>query len=77
MNIDSKLLNTVMQQIESNDNLTIVQILKMNMFEYKKDLIVRAKIFYNEFIEGEQNRFRNNDLRSFEEWLTDKIENEC
>jgi len=26
-----------------------------------------------EFEEGEQNRFRNNDFRSFEEWLNDKI----
>lgn len=26
-----------------------------------------------EFKEGEQNRFRNNDFRSFEEWLNDKI----
>jgi len=28
----------------------------------------------NEFLEGEQNRFRNNDYRSFEEWLKDKEE---
>lgn len=26
-----------------------------------------------EFEEGEQNRFRNNDFRNFEEWLNDKI----
>lgn len=26
-----------------------------------------------EFEQGEQNRFRNNDFRSFEEWLNDKI----
>ena len=26
-----------------------------------------------EFEEGEQNRFKNNDFRSFEEWLNDKI----
>ena len=26
-----------------------------------------------EFEEGEQNRFRNNDFRDFEEWLNDKI----
>jgi len=29
-----------------------------------------------EFIEGEQNRFRNNDYRSFEEWVADKEDNE-
>jgi len=26
-----------------------------------------------EFEQGEQNRFRNNDFRSFDEWLNDKI----
>lgn len=26
-----------------------------------------------EFEEGEQNRFRNNDFRSFEEWKSDKL----
>ena len=27
-----------------------------------------------EYLDGEQNRFRNNDYRSFEEWVEDKEE---
>ena len=27
-----------------------------------------------DYIEGAQNRFRNNDYRSFEEWINDKEE---
>jgi len=34
------------------------------------------EIYYNEFLEGSQNRFRNNDFRSFEQWLNDVLENE-
>jgi hypothetical protein len=33
------------------------------------------EIFLKEFEEGAQNRFRNNDFRSFEEWIESKIEN--
>lgn len=29
-----------------------------------------------EFEEGEQNRFRNNNSQSFEDWLNDKIDND-
>jgi len=31
-------------------------------------------IFFEIYKEGEQNRFRNNDYRSFEEWMQDKEE---
>ena len=36
--------------------------------------IQQSKELINEFEEGAQNRFRNNDYRSFEEWMEDKEE---
>jgi len=40
--------------------------------ELYKDMI--EEVERDEFEEGAQNRFRNNDYRSFEEWLNDKEE---
>ena len=34
---------------------------------------VNEEDLFEEFEEGEQNRFRNNDHRSFEEWKEDKL----
>lgn len=51
--------NEILDTILDKDNLGVEIGLKSELLQ--------------EFEEGEQNRFRNNDFRSFEEWLNDKI----
>jgi hypothetical protein len=64
-------------QTYSDNNLIIQEDTVLNITDELKEIESHEyELLLEEWAQGAQNRFRNNDFRSFEEWAEAKKENE-